>query len=361
MNITFIVPILNISGGLRVISIYAELLQKKGHTITVVTPRQKRATFKQKIKHFMGWKGYRFNSGFDLTYFNNISYNIIVANGARAVVNNDVPNADIVIATWWETFEWINEFSVEKGELVYFVQGLETLNAFQPKLRVEATYKSLVPKITVAKWLVNELNDRSSADVYLVPNSVEHDTFYSNKRTKQRSPTIGFLFSETGSKGVAVALEVLVNLKKLYPELRVLSFGAYQAELIDLPSYMELIIKPEKSEIRDLYAQCDVWLCCSTLEGFGLTVLEAMACRTPVVSTKCGGPEDIITDGVNGYLCEVGDVSSLVLAVQKVLDLDNLSWNELSSAAYQYSRNYSWNAAAVLFEKSLVAILKNKE
>lgn len=359
MRITFVVPTLNISGGLRVVSIYAELLHKKGHIVTVVTPKQKKPTFKQCVKHFLKWKGYQFDNKFNSTFFNRSSYSVIVTNSSDLVVSNDVPNADIVIATWWETLEWVNDFCDSKGKRVYFVQGLETLNVFQPKGRVEATYQNLVPKITIAKWLVSELNARSASNIYLVPNSVDLGVFHTKKRCKQNVPTIGFLFSETGSKGVEVALSVIHRLKTNNPNLRVLCFGTQNPDLIILPQYIEFIFNPAQTEIKKIYSQCDVWLCCSTMEGFGLTVLEAMACRTPVITTKCGGPEELVTEGVNGYLCKVNDVESLAIATQKLLNSNYISWQRFSDAAYENATSYSWNDAVNLFEQSLLAIFKD--
>lgn len=40
-----------------------------------------------------------------------------------------------------------------------------------------------------------------------------------------------------------------------------------------------------------------------------------MACRCPAVSTKCGGSEDIVKQGENGFLCEIDDVDNLTDAV----------------------------------------------
>jgi len=195
--------------------------------------------------------------------------------------------------------------------------------------------------------------------VALVPNSVDHSLFYAEPRGKQNTPTIGFLFSETGSKGVAIALQVIARLKTEMPNLRVVCFGTQAAKLIKLPEYIEFTLKPAQDEIRELYTQCDVWLCGSTLEGFGLTVLEAMACRTPVVSTQCGGPEDMVIDGVNGYLCDVDDVVSLAAATKDILTLESEAWQEFSEAAYDFSNSYSWDDATDLFEAALIERLKD--
>jgi len=357
MKITFVVPTLNISGGLRVVAIYADFLSKKGHEVTVVSPKEVTPSYKQKIKHFLKWKGYQFKSRFDSSYFDSAEYQLLIANNAQRVLSNDVPDADIVIATWWETMEWINKFPFKKGRKVYFVQHLETHNTTLPKARVEKTYQSSISKITIAKWLVKALKEKSTGKVDLVPNSVDQRLFYGEQRVKQGVPTVGFLFSETGSKGVSIALKVIARLKKELPQLRVLCFGAHSAKLIQLPEYVEFTVNPKQNEIRELYAQCDVWLCCSTLEGFGLTVLEAMACRTPVVSTKCGGPEDIVTDGVNGYLCDVNDVDNLSLAVLILLSLEPAAWHDFSNAAYAVANDYSWDDAAGLFEQALLDIL----
>jgi len=357
MKITFVVPSLNISGGLRVVAIYADLLSKKGHKVTVVSPKEVLPSYKQKLKHRLKWKGYQFKSHFDSSYFDSADYQLLITNNAHRVLSNDVPDADIVIATWWETVEWINTFPYKKGKKVYFVQGLETLNTVLPTARVEKTYQSSIPKITIAKWLVKELQEKSTGKVALVPNSVDTMLFYSEKRVMQSVPTIGFLFSETGSKGVTIALKVIARLKKELPQLRVLCFGAHSAKLIQLPEYVEFTVNPKQGEIRGVYAQCDVWLCCSTLEGFGLTVLEAMACRTPVVSTKCGGPEDIVTDGVNGYLCGVNNVDNLSLAVLKLLGLEPATWRDFSNAAYAVADDYSWDDAVELFEQALLKSL----
>jgi len=143
-------------------------------------------------------------------------------------------------------------------------------------------------------------------------------------------------------------------LKRKLSGLRVITFGSHSPVIFTSPEYIELSISPQQEGIRLLYEQCDLWLCCSLSEGFGLTILEVMACRTSSVSTRCGGPGDIIDEGVNGYLCEVGDIDGLTEASYTVLNFSEEKWLCFSNESYQRANAYSWHDAAELFERALL-------
>ena len=286
------------------------------------------------------------------------AYLLIIAHIIRQFELKDVPDADVTIATWWETAEWVNAFPESKGVKVHFVQGHENFK-YLPIERVTQVYRLPFYKITIANWLVHILEQTYNAKhVSLVPNSVDLETFFAVRREKQPVPTIGFLFSETESKGIAIALKVIERLKLKIPMLRVISFGIRKPETIILPDYIELKVNPTQDNIRLIYEQCDVWLCCSLSEGFGLTILEAMACKTPAGLTKCGGPEDIISHGENGYLCDVNDINALTDSAFELLNLSNQKWLKFSDNAYRQASSYTWDDAAKLFEKALQKALE---
>lgn len=72
-------------------------------------------------------------------------------------------------------------------------------------------------------------------------------------------------------------------------------------------------------------ASSGVFVCSSEWEGFGKVIIEAMICRTPVVSTRCNfGPEEIITDGIDGLLVPVGDVAAMAQAIVRLLNDERL-------------------------------------
>jgi L-malate glycosyltransferase len=66
-----------------------------------------------------------------------------------------------------------------------------------------------------------------------------------------------------------------------------------------------------QDSVEELYSISDLKLLLSQKESFGLVALEAMACGVPCIGTNVGGIPEVIQDGKNGYICEVGDIDSI--------------------------------------------------
>lgn len=70
--------------------------------------------------------------------------------------------------------------------------------------------------------------------------------------------------------------------------------------------------------VLPLMKRADVYIQPSLSEGLSKSVMEAMALKKPVISTRCGGPEDLIEDQVSGLLVETANVDAIAQAIQKL-------------------------------------------
>ena len=73
-----------------------------------------------------------------------------------------------------------------------------------------------------------------------------------------------------------------------------------------------------RDDALSLIAQADMLVQTSCVESFSLTVVEAMALGKPVISTRSGGPQDLIVDGQTGYLTAIGDAAAVAVRLEQL-------------------------------------------
>ncbi|MBV1889351.1 MAG: glycosyltransferase family 4 protein, partial [Proteobacteria bacterium] len=269
------------------------------------------------------------------------------------VREDDVPDADIAIATFWNTAEWVANFSEVKGKKVYFIQHYE-VHPWLPIDRVKATLLLPFKHIVVANWLKEVLLEQYGAnDITVVANGVDHEQFYCELRAKQVAPAVGFFYSERAFKGCDVIVEAINIVRERYSNLRVLAMGMKKPNKeIPLPEKTEYFLNPPQNEIKNIYSQCDAWLFGSRSEGFGLTILEAMACRTPVIGTKAGAAPELLSLS-EGELIDINDAEQMASSIIKYIEMSQADWQALSMKAYAVACLYEWDRSSALFEKAL--------
>lgn len=105
------------------------------------------------------------------------------------------------------------------------------------------------------------------------------------------------------------------------------------------------------------FRAADLFVMSSDWEGFGNVVIEAMACGTPVVSTRYRhGAEEIITDGTDGLLVPCGDEEALAEAIRRVLE-DEALRRELGAVAYGHARDFDNAKIARQYEELFLSVL----
>lgn len=353
MKITFVLPTPGMSGGIRVAAIYAQLLQQRGHEVFVVAAPPRSPTLREQVRSLRQGKGWIRRPKRQPSHLDDLGVPYHLIDRARPIGDRDVPDADVVISTWWETTEWVNALSPARGRKVYFIQHYEMFD-YLPKDRVAATYHLPLQKITIAQWIADviatEYGDRA---VTVVPNAIDPKQFYAPSRDKQAVPTVGVMYSTATWKGCDISLKAVELAQQQIPNLKLLAFAHETVSPnLPLPKNAEFFHRPSPSKLREIYAQCDGWLFGSRYEGFGLPILEAMACRTPVIGTPSGAAPDLLQDGT-GYLLQSHDPEEMAAAIAHLCNLSSEAWRSLSDRAYQKATCYTWEDATDLFEAAL--------
>ena len=100
---------------------------------------------------------------------------------------------------------------------------------------------------------------------------------------------------------------------------------------------------------RDLflyYNAADVFVVSSHYESFGLTILESMACQTPVVSTSVGVSKDLIKDGQTGFLLDARSSNELSEKIGYLLG-DLALGEKIGLSSYDLVKEMSWSKMAL--------------
>jgi L-malate glycosyltransferase len=353
MKITFLIPHIKLGGGTKIILGYADRLYKRGHNITVVCPITN--TNKKIIK------------GISIIYpkrqIMNLSrykpYWIDVAADIKFVPSFDekyIPDSDIVVATAWQTAPYVNNYSNSKGKKFYFIQHYETLyHASNNEQKADNTYKYPLKKIVVSSWLKEIMEDKFNSISELITNPIDLEVFYPTRRGYNKDKRICILHHKYKWKGVSDGLEAFKLAKQKFPNIRLVMFGSVYKEVnIDCEYYY----RPIKDSLRNIYNSCDIFLCPSWHEGFGLPSAEAMACKCALTTTNNGGCMDYAINDKTALVSPRKDTVKLAQNLIRLLDEENLLKN-IANRGYEHIKKFTWDRSLDKMERIFLQEMHN--
>jgi glycosyltransferase involved in cell wall biosynthesis len=154
----------------------------------------------------------------------------------------------------------------------------------------------------------------------IIPNVVDTLLFYPSgkKQTKNREKKILFVGSLKPVKGLPFLLHALAQLRQRLEDwhLDIVGDGPARSEYENMVGELRLSEKvifhgmKSKQEVSEFMRKADLFVLPSLAETFGIVAAEALATGVPVLATRCGGPEEFITDEV-GMLVSPGSADAL--------------------------------------------------
>ena len=212
MKVTFVVPFVNLTGGIRVLFDYANWLHDAGHDVTVVYPcwpYQFQYTKRQQWGEFQKHRRQSRVPWFDLR---------CRLLRVPVIRNRFMPKADLVIATAWPTVHDVARLHPSCGKKVHIVFHHERNTG--PERRIVATYRLPYFRIAFSRFVRDSIGKQFDCEVHeVVPNGVDTRLFFPDGDVEEGS--VLMLFHPDPRKGADDGLEALSRLRDRMPDVQI--------------------------------------------------------------------------------------------------------------------------------------------
>jgi N-acetyl-alpha-D-glucosaminyl L-malate synthase BshA len=164
-------------------------------------------------------------------------------------------------------------------------------------------------------------------------------------------------------KRVEDVLHVFDRVRKEVPTKLILVGDGPERPAIDalcrqLNTCSDIINLGKITDPKEILSISDVFILPSETESFGLSALEAMAMKVPVISTNSGGLPEVNVEGKTGFLSDVGDIDDMAKNTLKLLQNEDLL-NTFKENAFNHAKKFDINAILPQYEKLYKQVVKN--
>lgn len=344
MKITFVLPGSghNPVGGFKIIYQYANELVKKGFYVNIVHPAllYKDTPLIERPKKLLRYLQRKLDKSYIPKWLElSPEINLIWVPNLN---EKYIPDSDIIVATAWQTAEWVKDYPKSKGIKVYFVQDYEhyMVALKGTKQRIANTFRYFENIIIISPSVEEMIKECRGKYSIVIPNPIDFNEFYLEEDicSKARDNIIGIPVREEIFKGLKDSILALENVRKQFPDIKVWGFGAKKIK--DLPEWVKFYYKPSTDLLRRLYNNTSIFVTASHYEGWGLPGMEAMACGCALVSTDHGGVKAYAINNFNALLSPPKDVNALYNNIITLL-ADKSFRIQLAQNGVEYIKRFS--------------------
>ena len=326
MRIVYLLEDTPLFGGVKVVLRQADLLARRGHQVTVVSPGAP-----------PDWMS-------------------IAAEFRRteSLEPSELPPADVTVASYWTTIPRAR--AARGGEVVHYCQGFEgsyTHNVSDHDA-IDQAYRAPIPAMVVAPHLRRLLEQRYGRPARVVPQPLEPFWRARMRRRPRRPPRILVTSPfEIDWKGVETSLRAIRELRDSGFDCRLVRLSQWpltEAERAILPpDEFHEHLPPHR--VPEIVAGCDLLLAASwEQEGFGLPVLEAMASGVPIVASDIACFRDFAAPAAR--LVPFDQPSEFATTAREILTAPSM-WRRMRRAGRRVARDYRETRSARVAEKVL--------
>lgn len=354
--------LVTVGGADRVVTEKANYLAETlGHEVYIVTDSQngRKPVFplSDKVRHI------DLNVNFDKQYHHGLAvrayyyFSLMRLYKKRLTSLLDEIKADIVITTLGRDLDFLTKLkdgSKKVGEshiAKQYTRNFHLLEARGFPYKQIATYwrrkqekavRELDAFVVLTQYDAESWEQIKTAEI--IPNSLPFYTEESSSLDKKQIITVGRLSEQ---KGFDLLISAWSRIAKQHPDWELHLYGEGELENELRRSIAQngiedsfFIHKPVK-DIKEKYLESSIYVMSSRFEGFGMVLIEAMACGVPCISFDCPhGPSYIIKDGEDGILVKNGNVEKLADAISSLI-MDKERRMAMGKAAKRNIARYS--------------------
>ena len=248
------------------------------------------------------------------------------------------------VGLWARAYLTKHNFNYNTAYHTKFPEGLETLLGIPENITwryIKWFHKHTGKVLTTTQSMVEQLDKKGIKNLVSWTRGVDRTIFSSKLRDKTNEKLNLVCVSRISKEK---NLEDFCSLNYFHANKILVGDGPYRKELESKYRDVEFVGYKTGIDLAKYFANADVFVFPSRWETFGIVMIEAMACGTPVAAYPCQGPIDVVDHGVTGFLRD-----NLKQAITECLTLDR----------YQvecHSTKYTWENAWEIFKNNLIEV-----